>query len=154
MPTQRKRHLVDRNLQVGLTGSFIAVAVVGLVLQGVLTAHALERLLERTGDPRVVADQLPGLLMRNLTLAAIATAGVMWAFGILLTHRVAGPLYRFERYLEDLAAGELEADCEIRDADELQGICAKLNAAVARLRADSSAASRSARCGRDRDRAA
>lgn len=133
MTRQRKLRLVDRNLQVGLTGSFIAIAAVGAVLQAVLLSRSIDALLA-SGDVEAVRTQVPALLMRNLLVTVPAVAASMWVFGILLTHRVAGPLHRLERHLEALAAGEPTQDCTLRVDDELQGLCEKLNVAVERLR--------------------
>lgn len=133
MARQRKLRLVDRNLQVGLTGSFIAIAAVGAVLQAVLLSRSIDTLLA-TGDIEALRAEVPALLMRNLLVTVPVVAATMWVLGILITHRVAGPLYRLERHLEALAAGEPTKDCTLRFDDELQGLCEKLNVAVERLR--------------------
>jgi signal transduction histidine kinase len=133
MARQRKLRLVDRNLQVGLTGSFIAIAAVGAVLQAVLLSRSIDALLA-SGDAETLRIEVPALLMRNLLVTVPVVAASMWVFGILITHRVAGPLYRLERHLEALASGEPSEDCTLRVDDELQGLCEKLNVAVERLR--------------------
>ena len=56
------------------------------------------------------------------------------AVGILVTFRVAGPVYRFEQHLGSLARGEDPGTCRIRKGDELQDLCASINAAVETLR--------------------
>lgn len=59
----------------------------------------------------------------------------MIGVGILVTFRIAGPLYRFETHLNQIAAGEDPGECYIRKSDELHSMCAAINAAVATLSA-------------------
>jgi signal transduction histidine kinase len=59
----------------------------------------------------------------------------MLVVGILVTHRIAGPVYRFEQYLGALARGENPGPCHIRRGDELQELCQQINAAFETLRA-------------------
>jgi hypothetical protein len=54
--------------------------------------------------------------------------------GVLTTFRVAGPLYRIEMFLKQVARGEKPADCRLRKGDELVEFCEVVNLATAPLR--------------------
>ena len=54
--------------------------------------------------------------------------------GILATHRLVGPIYRFKVFLKQVADGERPADCKLRQGDELQDVCDLINAATAPVR--------------------
>ena len=56
------------------------------------------------------------------------------AVGILVTFRIAGPVYRFEKYLKQVIDGEEVGPCRIRDGDEFQELCELINQATAPLR--------------------
>ena len=56
------------------------------------------------------------------------------AIGILVTFRIAGPLYRFERFLELVIRGEQVGPCKLRNGDELQDLCDLINEATRPLR--------------------
>ena len=58
-----------------------------------------------------------------------------FAVGVLITFRVAGPVYRLERFLSEVLRGEKPADCRLRKGDELHELCALMNRATAGLRA-------------------
>lgn len=47
----------------------------------------------------------------------------MMAVGILMTHRIAGPVCRFEQYFCALARGEGSGPRRIRSCNELQEVC-------------------------------
>jgi methyl-accepting chemotaxis protein len=54
-------------------------------------------------------------------------------FSIYLTHRLAGPLYRFERHAADLAQGNLSLRIRLRYNDELQELARMINETVEKL---------------------
>lgn len=133
---RRRVKLILPRLQLTLVGWFLAVSVVGLLLQSALLGAFLTRFAaDLPEDGARVAEQamemLVGALLASLVLIVPVTLGV----GILTTFRIAGPIYHFERYFEALARGEWSGPCRIRKGDALQETCEKLNAAVSALRA-------------------
>lgn len=79
---------------------------------------------------RALVDQ--GLLLASLGLTAI-TAVVTWLISLYSSFRVAGPLYRFGKNLEELATRDLPRLLPLRADDELQAEAGELNAAAAVL---------------------
>ena len=75
-----------------------------------------------------------GVLLAKLGIALVIFAPMTLALGIILMHRVAGPIYRFEQFLAAVARGEHEHDCKIRDGDELVEMCDLLNRFTAPIR--------------------
>jgi hypothetical protein len=57
------------------------------------------------------------------------------AVGILVTFRIAGPVYRFEKYLQQVIDGEAVGPCRIRNGDEFTELCDLINQATAVVRA-------------------
>ena len=57
-----------------------------------------------------------------------------FCIGVLVTFRIAGPVYRFEQYLKQVSRGEQLGPCKIRDGDEFQGLCDLINEATRHLR--------------------
>lgn len=134
---RRRIKLILPSLQLKLVGWFLAVSVVGLLLQFALLGAFLAKFAAGMPDGGAhLAEQgmemLVGSLLASLVLIVPVTIGV----GILTTFKIAGPIYRFERYFEELARGEWSGPCRIRKGDALQETCDKLNAAVDVLRAE------------------
>jgi len=73
------------------------------------------------------ADYLiPGLLFGGIivgVLTAVATSIIV----ILMTHRVAGPMYRFQKQVEKVGSGELASDLSIRKKDQFQDFVTAFN---------------------------
>jgi len=53
---------------------------------------------------------------------------------VFLSHRIAGPLYRLERHLEEVAAGNEPKDVRFRKGDLYQELAETCNKVMARLR--------------------
>ena len=67
----------------------------------------------------------PLLLIFSLAGAAVGIFGMI--IFIFHSHRVAGPLYRFEKDLEKIAQGNLTLRLNLRKKDEFQGLAKSLN---------------------------
>lgn len=61
---------------------------------------------------------------------------VMFLGGIFVSHRIAGPMYRFEKSAEAIRSGDLSASFHIRHSDEMQETAGSLEAMAAALRDD------------------
>lgn len=135
MARLRTRKLIKTSLQLRLTLVFTGLGVIAALFQLILLNRSLARLAERLpvdGDVLLVA--LPQTLAQNLVLTLLVLLPVLVGVGVLVTHRIAGPVYRFEQWLGELERGRDPGPCALRDGDELQELCAKLNAAVSALR--------------------
>jgi methyl-accepting chemotaxis protein len=53
---------------------------------------------------------------------------------MLMSHRVSGPVYRFERSAEALANGDLTVRVRIRDKDEMKDAAARMDGTIDRFR--------------------
>lgn len=132
---RRRVKLILPRLQLTLVGWFLAVSIVGLLLQFLLLGAFLTRFAAAQPDVGGrLADQSMEMLLGALGISLLLIVPVTIGVGILTTFKIAGPIYRFERYFEELARGEWNGPCKIRQGDALQDTCDKLNAAVQALR--------------------
>jgi methyl-accepting chemotaxis protein len=56
-------------------------------------------------------------------------------FGTYLSHKIAGPIYRLEKYLSDMTAGKLTSHITLRKGDEFVSLANKINELTDSLRA-------------------
>jgi len=130
----RKRQLVKSKLQLKLILSLMGVACLATLFQIILVNRALSELgaqLPREGD--LLLQAIPSLIRSSVMLTLAFLVPFMMGVGLVLTHRIAGPIYRFEQYLKSVAAGEHKGACKIRQGDELQELCDAINDAVTAL---------------------
>ena len=132
---KRRIQLIQPGLQLNLIVRFFGIALLALLLQFILFMAMLGR----------IASDMPG---DSLETMEAATPALAWVFvtsaavllpltlivGVLATLRIAGPLHRFESFLNSIKNGDRPADCRIRRGDELQGFCKLLNETTAPLR--------------------
>jgi len=128
---KRRRVLIRPRLQLRIVLAFLSAACISTLVQVLLLSHRLSSLAETLPtEGNVVLEQLPGILRSQVLLTFLLMAPLMLAVGVLETFRVVGPLYRFERYLRDVAEGKRPQPCRIRKGDELQEFCRLLNEAT------------------------
>lgn len=136
-PYRRKKRLIQPRLQLRLILSFLGLSMLGLSLQFLLLAAMLMNFAaELPEDGTLLVQELPRMLGWVLALSLGICLPLTVCVGILVTFRIAGPLYRFEKHFEAIARGENPGECRLRRGDQLQGLCAVINRAVERMRSD------------------
>lgn len=130
---KRRIKLIKPRLQVRLILAFVAVAVLALLLQYLLVAQRLAWTAAHmpVGGAHLM-DEIPHILLVTLGLSFGVLFPLTFAVGVLVTFRIAGPVYRFEQYLREVAQGRDPGECRLRHDDELQDVCELLNEVRAR----------------------
>ena len=125
---KRKKKLIKPKFQLK-----VAAACLGLAMMAVLTMMILlnEAILDFADkgwvDSAALQNEWTGVLLTKLGIALLIFAPMTLALGIILMHRVAGPIYRFEQFLGAVVRGEHPDVCRIRQGDELVEMCDLLN---------------------------
>lgn len=137
-PAARRRFLIDRRLQLKYTAWMVAIAAGLSAGFGVLMyrAHLEATALADLPDPlRPTVVTHDGRLLGVLVAIAVLMAVAIAIVGILLTHRVAGPLHLLSGYVETLGRGRHPQLRPLRRHDELRGLYGVFHEAVEALRA-------------------
>ena len=139
---RRKIKLIKPRLQLRLTGVFLGLSGLGFLLQSL---HVGLRLSEVAGrlpsDGTFLMGMLPRLPIEILLFSFGMLAPLTLAVGVLVTFRIAGPVYRFEKYLQEVKSGKQLGPCKLRDGDELQELCTLINEVTEPLRRERTFAS-------------
>lgn len=89
-----------------------------------------ERMSQRQQEVfKEILDQTNRNLIGKLLLLFLVLA---WGT-IFLSHKIAGPLYRFEALLHQIAQGELDLRCQLRKFDEAKSVAQAFNQALESL---------------------
>ncbi len=132
---KRKIKLIKPRLQLKLTLTFVGLTAMALMLQVVLFTMTLtDTALSLPNDSFLLLSATNGIVFRILAISMLIFLPLTYAVGILTTFRVAGPLYRFETFLNQLLAGEKPERFHLRKGDELQEFAALLNDVTEPLR--------------------
>lgn len=129
--SRRKKRLIQPRLQLRLVLSFLGLSVLALALQFVLLSAMLTHFAtEMPQDGPFLMQELPRMLAWVFVLSVGLCLPLTFCVGVVVTFRVAGPLHRVEEHLKAIARGEDPGECRLRAGDELQELCATLNAAT------------------------
>jgi len=70
----------------------------------------------------------------GISVTATLTMPLLCAFGVMASFKIAGPIWRLEKFLTEVRDGKQPNDCRLRDGDEMQDFCRLVNQATAPLR--------------------
>ena len=144
----RRTYLIDRGFQLKYTVLLVLCGTLISILFGTLAYLAevdvhrslteeLMRVGGRAADPTLVS----GLVKESATTLLVLTVAVtvlmssaLGLIGILITHRVAGPLYVMSNYVSVLAEGRYPIFRSLRRSDELKTFFDQFRAAIDSLR--------------------
>ncbi len=129
---KRRKYFIKKRFQ---TSFFIRFAIL-LILESFLIAGLFMYLSSGTLTTGYSGSQLTiertseffssTFLIIALIVGVIVALAGMLTF-MLLSHRLAGPLYRFERSLENISRGDLTYRIKLRSADQLTELQEALN---------------------------
>ncbi len=144
-PQRRRRTLIQPRLQLWLTGAFVGLSALALLLQFALFTNAVHGIaLELPSDGEIMMEAFSGDMLVVLAVSGLVFLPLTFLIGVLLTFRIAGPLCRIERFLLAVAEGESVPDVQLRRKDRLASLADAVNLATARLRGGDAAPSSSA----------
>jgi methyl-accepting chemotaxis protein len=135
----KRRYLVDRRFQFKYTFLILAIssaiyAFFGYQLYRGELARTEILKIQNSDVAALVSSQDTAVLAYLIGFFLLQAASLI-VLGILITHRIAGPVYRVQRYLEEAAkGGELKPLDGIRSRDEFHGFFDALSAFVERFR--------------------
>jgi methyl-accepting chemotaxis protein len=136
-PAQRKIYIIKRAFQLRYIFIVLIFIIITAALSSIVTYLAIfpylsEKLANVYPQGRLI------ILLRNANAKALLSILFVFPvaawFSVILSHRIAGPWYRLEMSLQDLARGDLSHDISLRKNDELQSLAASLNKVIQNLR--------------------
>lgn len=133
----RRTYVIDRGFQLKYTLLLMILGAVASALFGTMMylAH-----LDAVRDVAVSAEVRAQLAAADTTLLSLVVAitilmaGALGLLGVLITHRVAGPVYVMSHHVTTLARGRYPTLRPLRKSDELQAFFSRFQDAVEALR--------------------
>jgi hypothetical protein len=128
---QRKIKLINRDFQIGLMIKFFLANAAILALFGAILFLFLRGEVESNLHSAHVTYKTVGAMLfpiiLTLSLLILAILSVTTSYVILhASHRIAGPMYRFNQALTEMQGRNLKAMTKIRESDQLAEISTSL----------------------------
>lgn len=135
---KRKQYFINKKFQAGFILKFIAVLIFGALLSvGVTMLTTQETLTSSFEGSKLVIEKtslaiLPSVVFTNIVTTLIIGIIVI-VVTLLISHKIAGPMFRFEKDLEEISQGNLQKHIQTRQGDQFSSVAKNLNNMVGNL---------------------
>ncbi len=140
-PFRRKQFLINRAFQIKYTVIIAIIGIIIAILWGTLfykasKENSQQMLMLVQMDPNlssmtdIIKEKLAiedSKIMLYLILFVIAIFLSLVIWGILITHRIAGPIFIISKYIDSIADGKIPETRPLRKKDELKEFFEKFN---------------------------
>ena len=110
---------------------FFTTSIISTVLYSVLHDQARMRAMQ----PHSYVGNVTGVVLLSAIAFSAITAGALGFWCIVATHRICGPAFVLQRYMSQLAAGQIPTFRPLRKKDEFKELYAVCSRAVESLKA-------------------
>ena len=129
---RRKNYYIKKEFQRNFILKFCLIVLIGSGISGVII-YLMSKATVTTSfeNLRLVikstADYiLPAVFFSSLIVIIVTGAATIF-ITLFTSHRIAGPLYRIEKDIQEVAAGNLKQEFNLRQGDEIKPIAEGLN---------------------------
>ena len=141
MEKRIKRHIyfIEKSFQARFIMKFCGLVVFGgLLTIGLLYLWAMKTTTVSIVNSRVVtattANYMLPLLIQTFIIVTVVVAIATILVTLFVSHKIAGPLYRFKRVLEAMGEGDFLNQVKIRKGDQLQDLAKIFDEMIAKNR--------------------
>ena len=136
--SQRRNYYIDKDFQTKFILKFCSLVAFGSALTVALIYWSAQHSTTvgivhgRVAVHTTEAYLLP-LLLQTVFIELVIVSLATIVLTLLISHKIAGPLYRLEVALGQLGEGDLESSIKLRKDDQLQRVAVVYNEAVAKI---------------------
>jgi methyl-accepting chemotaxis protein len=132
----RKKFLIQKGLQLKYV-TFILLTVLGLSSLVVLTIHLSVWLALVQSGSTPQTQSIIAEIMSNMNILFMFEVPLVLLISvfaaIMISHKVAGPVYRLQQAAKQVARGDLTSNVRLRRDDELQNLSSAFNSVIDNL---------------------
>ena len=136
---KRRQYFVQKGFQSKFILKFCMVLLVGIIIStGLLFLFSENTLTSSFEQSRLVIKNTASAILPNVFLshliAFVLICLLTIAITLLVSHKLAGPLFRFEKELKEMGSGDLSNVIKMRKDDQVKAVADGLNHMRANLR--------------------
>lgn len=130
---KRRKYFINKEFQGRYIFNYFLLATIGSILFiGVFSFFSSNTLSIVYDNYHLQLGVTPDILFKNILstqwVFIVLGGGFVAIITLFLSHRVAGPFYRFEKTFDAMAGGDLSAKVILRKKDEGKNLALKINA--------------------------
>lgn len=137
-PYKRRHYFIKKGFQFKFILKFCLIILIGIIFStGLLFLFSQGTLTSSFQQSRLVIKNtasaiLPAVIYTNLiTLGLITLATIVVT--IFISHKIAGPMFRFEKELKEIGEGDLTKNIRLREKDQITDMADSLNKMIGSL---------------------
>ena len=129
---KRKQYFIKKDFQFKFILKFCFIILIGAILStGLLFLFSQDTLTSSFQQSRLVIKNtslaiLPALIYTNLITLVLITLSTI-AVTLFVSHKIAGPLFHFEKELKEIEKGNLTQSIKLRKKDQATDLADSLN---------------------------
>jgi HAMP domain-containing protein len=138
---KRKKYVVDKDFQGRMVMKVVMLIVIAMIVSGVVS-YSIAIKVEKNSKMQIfgVTDEYKGdivpvsridvvrpVVIRSTIIGGILGMIIAAVIMFLYSHRLAGPVYRLEKHLEEMIKGNYEARLHFRKKDEFKHLADVIN---------------------------
>ena len=129
---KRRNYFINKEFQGRyILNYFLLVTIGSLLFIGVFSFFSSNTLSIVYENYHLQLGVTPGILFKKILstqwLFVVFGGGIVILVTLILTHRVAGPFYRFEKSLDQMIDGDISGKIVLRQKDEGKELAQKIN---------------------------
>ena len=137
---RRRQHYLRQSFQTQFILQFAGLVVLGCTAFGIaLYLYSNSTLTTAFVNSKLKIMRTSDFLLPAMLIAALGVTALMAFMAatrlMFLSHRIAGPLYRFQKTTQAVEKGDLKLRVQLRRNDELQDVAQSMDGMVQQLRA-------------------
>lgn len=136
---RRRNYYIDKEFQTIFILKFCSLIVIGSVISG-LIIYAMSRTTVTTTfeNSRLAIKSTADFILPAVLLSSVVVILLIGLATIVMTlfisHKIAGPLYRLDKDVQEITAGNLKVVFRLRTGDELKPLVGSMNAMTGAIR--------------------
>jgi len=138
---KRKQVFINKDFQTRFIVKFCLILVLGgLISIGLTLFNTQDTLTSSYTDSKLVIQNTSLAIMPSVIYTTLITTALVGLIVIMVTllvsHKIAGPMFRFEKDIDRISKGDLKSRINIRKGDQFKEIATSLNAMIEKLNED------------------
>ncbi len=136
---KRSHYFIKKDFQTKFILKFCLLLLAGIVIStGLIFLFSQDSLTSSFHDSKLVIENTALAILPTVIYTSLVTLGLLTIatiiFTLFISHRIAGPMFRFEKELREIGDGDLTKKVSLREKDQAVEMAECINDMTASLR--------------------
>ena len=129
---RRRTHLIKKSFQIKAFLFIFLITLCGISLHSFFLVHLMGAARHSATAGSVLTMRI---VVQDFFITLVLLVVLDYVMGILGTHLIAGPIFKFQKFMHRIAKGDISGEVVLRKGDALTDVADDMNEMLAGLRA-------------------